>query len=87
MIDRENLGVIQNGLQWPIISIPDPVWDYIAKIISRLPTDVQCEVVGQGYHNAGWSYREVKVTARSHGRACEVAENLWHLASIEYQLS
>lgn len=86
MTDREHLGVVAVGLGWPRICVPNPVIDHYHDLASRLPADVAVHVVGQGYHNAGWSYSEIEIRALSLGTAHEVADRLLGECMMRYQL-
>jgi len=76
MIDRANLGVVDQFNSWPRLSVPTPVKETFNDLVARLPQEVTVTVVDTGYHNAGWSYLEIEVKAPSFGRAVEEAERI-----------
>jgi hypothetical protein len=82
MINREELGVVEAN--WPVVSIPVPVEDYLRKLIGRLPPEVSARQVGKGYHVAGWAYLEIEIHAPSWGRAYEEAERICQECAFEF---
>lgn len=85
MTDRTSLGVINS--RNPTFSVPCPVEDFFWKLARRLPQNVKINVIGKGYHNAGWSYLEVEVIAQSPARAWDEAERLSNELMEEYHCS
>ena len=86
MVNRENLGVVGLADRWPTISIPNPVKATFQALTAHLPPEIQICELGQGYHNAGWSYTEVEVRAPTWSRASEEAERISMECSIALQL-
>lgn len=75
MVDRKNLGAIEIENS-AYTSVPTDV-DYVVSKFSDSHPSIKIEQVGSiGYHNAGWTYREYKVSAASPGAAMEAAAEL-----------
>ncbi len=83
MIDRKNLGAIENGDSYHV-SVPTEMAHVVDDYEFSHP-DIIIEKVGTGYHNAGWSYYEYRIRAASPGKAKEAAEAINFLAYCEFQ--
>jgi len=85
MIARDMIGVV-SGDFWPRASIPCPVESYFWGKVARLPPEIEINVVGKGYHNAGWSYLEIECRAISVTKAEDVLNRLMEDVMCEFQL-
>jgi hypothetical protein len=89
-LDKEskmaNRATLMVGDYWPIISVPNPVRETFRRHVARLPPEIQIRELGQGYHNAGWSYTEVKVKALTVAQAEEYADQILKECYFDLQM-